>query len=232
DSAGFRHHQRRRKSHCRGLRSHYGVQDARGFVESHVQGFCQNSNPLRLAGCPCYRWRPRWRLYTISQIRKEVALAGSVIEISSLTKRYGDYTAVDNLNLSIARGEIFGLLGPNGAGKSTTILMMLGLTEPTSGSVTVCGVDATRSPIEVKRKVGYLPEDVGFYDDYSGLENLLYTAQLNGMTWEAAEQRARHLLRRVGLADEADKKAGKYSRGMRQRLGLADVLIKSPEVII
>lgn len=159
-------------------------------------------------------------------------MAGSVIEISSLTKRYGDYTAVDNLNLSIARGEIFGLLGPNGAGKSTTILMMLGLTEPTSGSVTVCGVDATRSPIEVKRKVGYLPEDVGFYDDYSGLENLLYTAQLNGMTWEAAEQRARHLLRRVGLADEADKKAGKYSRGMRQRLGLADVLIKSPEVII
>lgn len=159
-------------------------------------------------------------------------MAGNVIEISALTKRYGDYTAVDNLNLSIARGEIFGLLGPNGAGKSTTILMMLGLTEPTSGSVTVCGLDATRSPIEVKRKVGYLPEDVGFYDDYTGLENLLYTAQLNGMTWDAARQRARHLLRRVGLADEEDKKAGKYSRGMRQRLGLADVLIKSPEVII
>lgn len=159
-------------------------------------------------------------------------MAGNVIEISALTKRYGDYTAVDNLNLSIARGEIFGLLGPNGAGKSTTILMMLGLTEPTSGSVTVCGLDATRSPIEVKRKVGYLPEDVGFYDDYTGLENLLYTAQLNGMTWDAARQRARHLLGRVGLADEEDKKAGKYSRGMRQRLGLADVLIKSPEVII
>lgn len=159
-------------------------------------------------------------------------MAGNVIEISALTKRYGDYTAVDNLNLSIARGEIFGLLGPNGAGKSTTILMMLGLTEPMSGSVTVCGLDATRSPIEVKRKVGYLPEDVGFYDDYTGLENLLYTAQLNGMTWDAARQRARHLLGRVGLADEEDKKAGKYSRGMRQRLGLADVLIKSPEVII
>jgi ABC-2 type transport system ATP-binding protein len=155
-----------------------------------------------------------------------------VIEISALTKRYGDYTAVDNLNLSIGKGEIFGLLGPNGAGKSTTILMILGLTEPTSGSVTVCGIDATRNPIEVKRKVGYLPEDVGFYEDYTGLENLLYTAQLNGMSWEAAEQRARHLLDRVGLVDEADKKAGKYSRGMRQRLGLADVLIKSPEVII
>ncbi len=159
-------------------------------------------------------------------------MAGNVIEISALTKRYGSYTAVDSLNLSISRGEIFGLLGPNGAGKSTTILMMLGLTEPTSGSVTVCGLDATRNPIEVKRKVGYLPEDVGFYDDYTGLENLQYTAQLNGMTWDAARQRARHLLRRVGLADEEDKKAGKYSRGMRQRLGLADVLIKSPEVII
>jgi ABC-2 type transport system ATP-binding protein len=98
--------------------------------------------------------------------------------------------------------------------------------------VTVCGIDATRNPIEVKRKVGYLPEDVGFYEDYTGLENLLYTAQLNGMTLEAAEERAHNLLERVGLAAEADKKAGKYSRGMRQRLGLADVLIKSPEVII
>lgn len=159
-------------------------------------------------------------------------MSASVIEISALTKRYGNYTAVDSLTLSIARGEIFGLLGPNGAGKSTTILMMLGLTEPSSGSVTVCGLDATRNPIEVKRKVGYLPEDVGFYEDYTGLENLLYTAQLNGMLPEAAEMRARHLLDRVGLAHEADKKAGKYSRGMRQRLGLADVLIKSPEVII
>ncbi|HEY8511845.1 MAG TPA: ABC transporter ATP-binding protein [Cyclobacteriaceae bacterium] len=159
-------------------------------------------------------------------------MADHIIEISALTKRYGTYTAVDNLNLTITKGEIFGLLGPNGAGKSTTILMMLGLTEPTSGSVTVCGIDATRNPIEVKRKVGYLPEDVGFYEDYTGLENLLYTAQLNGMTLEAAEERAHNLLERVGLAAEADKKAGKYSRGMRQRLGLADVLIKSPEVII
>ena len=116
-------------------------------------------------------------------------MSASVIEISALTKRYGNYTAVDSLTLSIARGEIFGLLGPNGAGKSTTILMMLGLTEPSSGSVTVCGLDATRNPIEVKRKVGYLPEDVGFYEDYTGLENLLYTAQLNGMLPEAAEMR-------------------------------------------
>ena len=98
-----------------------------------------------------------------------------VIELTGLTKKYGNFTAVNDLNLQIRKGEIFGLLGPNGAGKSTTILMMLGLTEPTDGSVKVCGVDSTTHPIDVKRKVGYLPEDVGFYEDrepylYSCLE--------------------------------------------------------------
>jgi ABC-2 type transport system ATP-binding protein len=155
-----------------------------------------------------------------------------IIELVNLTKRYGMHTVVDNLSLSIHKSEIFGLLGPNGAGKSTTILMMLGLTEPTSGSVKVCGWDSTKSPIEVKRRVGYLPEDVGFYEDYTGLENLLYTARLNGIGKLEARQRAEQLLARVGLTDAAHKKAGKYSRGMRQRLGLADVLIKNPEVII
>ena len=103
----------------------------------------------------------------------------NVIELTGLTKKYGSFTAVDNLTLTVGKGEIFGLLGPNGAGKSTTILMMLGLTEPTYGSVRVCGINSTTNPVEVKRKVGYLPEDVGFYDDYTGLENLLYTAALN-----------------------------------------------------
>lgn len=155
-----------------------------------------------------------------------------IIECSGLTKQYGTFTAVDNLNLTIARSEIFGLLGPNGAGKSTTILMVLGLTDPTSGTVQVCGIDANRNPIEVKRKVGYLPEDVGFYEDYTGLENLMYTARLNSMGEREARRRATELLERVGLAAEAGKKVGKYSRGMRQRLGLADVLIKRPEVIV
>ena len=91
-----------------------------------------------------------------------------IIELVDLTKKYGTFTAVDQLNLTIQRGEIFGLLGPNGAGKSTTILMMLGLTEPYSGTVKVCGINSTSNPIEVKRKVGYLPEDVGFYDDLTG----------------------------------------------------------------
>ncbi|WP_126428472.1 ABC transporter ATP-binding protein [Brevibacillus marinus] len=155
-----------------------------------------------------------------------------IIELAELTKRYGEQTAVDRLTLTVYRGEIFGLLGPNGAGKSTTILMMLGLAEPTSGTVTVCGVNSTRQPILVKRKVGYLPDDVGFYEDMSGLENLLFTARLNGLSRKEGLARAESLLERVGLGEAGKKKAGKYSRGMRQRLGLADVLIKKPEVII
>lgn len=155
-----------------------------------------------------------------------------IIELQGLTKRYGPFTAVDHLNLTIRKGEVFGLLGPNGAGKSTTILMMLGLTEPTAGSVKVCGLNATVNSIEVKRRVGYLPDDIGFYDNYSGLDNLLYTARLNRLAEDEALSRAERLLDSVGLSDEADKKTGKYSRGMRQRLGLADVLIKGPEVII
>lgn len=155
-----------------------------------------------------------------------------VIELTGLTKKYGNYTAVDNLDLSICKGEIFGLLGPNGAGKTTTILMMLGLTDPDAGTVTVCGINATTNPIEVKRKVGYLPEDVGFYDDMTGLENLRYTAMLNGYNRSEADERALALLQRVGLQGEAGKKTGKYSKGMRQRLGIADVLIKDPEVVI
>jgi len=159
-------------------------------------------------------------------------VAESIIKLVDLTKNYGTFTAVDQLNLTIQKGEIFGLLGPNGAGKSTTILMMLGLTDPTSGSVSVCGINSTTNPIEVKRKVGYLPEDVGFYDDRTGLENLMYTARLNRIPDSVAKEKAGQLLERVGLADAPDKKVGKYSRGMRQRLGLADVLIKNPEVII
>jgi len=158
--------------------------------------------------------------------------SSEAIVLSGLTKRYGSFTAVDGINLTVGRGEIFGLLGPNGAGKSTTILMMLGLTEPTEGTAMVCGVNPVLSPIAVKRLVGYLPEDVGFYDDRTGIDNLVYTALLNGIIEEHARERAYELLGRVGLKDEAYKKLGKYSKGMRQRLGLADVLIKQPQLII
>ena len=155
-----------------------------------------------------------------------------IIKLTGLTKKYGDFTAVDHLDLSINKGEVFGLLGPNGAGKSTTILMLLGLTEPSEGSVSVCGIDPISRPVDVKKRVGYLPEDVGFYERYTGLENLMFTAQLNGISKAKAYEKASKLLERVGLAEHADKKTGIYSRGMRQRLGLADVLIKDPEVII
>jgi len=159
-------------------------------------------------------------------------MGASVIEISDLTKKYGDYTAVDKLNLSINKGEVFGLLGPNGAGKSTTILMLMGLSESDSGSVKVCNINPERNPISVKQKVGYLPEDVGFYDELTGLENLMYTARLNSISGQEGQKRSLQLLKKVGLVEDMHKKVGKYSRGMRQRLGLADVLIKNPEVII
>ncbi len=155
-----------------------------------------------------------------------------IIEIKNLTKNYGDFAAVDNLSLNIGKGEIFGLLGPNGAGKSTTILMLMGMTEPTDGQIKVCGLDPVRNPIEVKKRIGYLPEDVGFYDDLSGFENLMYIARLNGLSGDAASQKVRQLLKQVGLWDQIEKKTGKYSKGMRQRLGLANALVKDPEVII
>ena len=156
----------------------------------------------------------------------------NIIELRGLTRRYGRFKAVDNLDLTVTKGEVFGLLGPNGAGKSTTILMILGLTEPDAGTIRVCGLDPASDPVGVKRKIGYLPEEVGFYDDMTGLENLVYTARLNGLSLREAREKADILMNRVGLADEKNKKTGKYSRGMRQRLGLADILIKDPEIII
>lgn len=155
-----------------------------------------------------------------------------IISIQGLTKKYGEKVAVNNLHLTIRKGEVFGLLGPNGAGKSTTILMILGLTEPSEGFVKVSGYDSTTEPLAVKTKVGYLPDQVGFYENRTGLENLMLTASLNGLTRTEGKKRAYELLDQVGLTYAANQKAGTYSRGMKQRLGLADVLIKAPEVII
>jgi len=155
-----------------------------------------------------------------------------IIQLTGLTKNYGKVTAVDKLDLHIYPGEIFGLLGPNGAGKTTSILMMLGLTEPTAGTAYVCGHNATRNPIAVKRKVGYLPDNVGFYPDMTALENLCFIAELNGLTESYAQAAAKDMLHVVGLEREMHKKAGAFSRGMKQRLGLAEVLIKAPEVAI
>jgi ABC-2 type transport system ATP-binding protein len=152
------------------------------------------------------------------------------IRATDLTKLYGERPVVDHLNLEIAPGEIFGLLGPNGAGKTTTILMLLGLIEPTSGQLEILGHDPRRHPLEVKRMVGFLPDAVGFYDTMTGRENLRFTARLNGVG--DPEPRLDDLLEQVGLASAADQAAGEYSRGMKQRLGLADALVKSPSVLI
>jgi ABC-2 type transport system ATP-binding protein len=160
-------------------------------------------------------------------------MENSIIELRGVTKCYGSLKAVDDLNLSIQKGEIFGLLGPNGAGKTTTILVMLGLTEPTSGMAHVCGYNATIDPISVKRKVGYMPDSVGFYDNMTALENLMYIGELNGIPRAEVRKRASDMMKVVGLEeDDIHKKTAAYSRGMKQRLGLADVLIKQPEVII
>lgn len=167
-----------------------------------------------------------------NQLTARLAHDDAIIEMTELTKRYGEQTAVSRLNLSIVRGEVFGLLGPNGAGKTTTILMLLGLAEPSSGQVKVCGLDPRRNPLQVKRKVGYMPDDIGFYEDRTGIDNLVFTARLNGIPSGQAYAKAESLLKRVGLGEAKRKKVGAYSRGMRQRLGIADVLIKDPEVII
>jgi ABC-2 type transport system ATP-binding protein len=151
---------------------------------------------------------------------------------SGLTKHYGDITAVDGLDLELRRGEIFGLLGQNGAGKTTTILMLLGLTEPTEGSARVLGFDPSHDALQVKRRVGYLPDSVGFYDDLTGRENLRYTARLNGLRGEEAETRLQEVTDAVDLGERIDTPTGTYSRGMLQRLGIADALVKEPEILI
>ena len=156
----------------------------------------------------------------------------SLVETSSLTKHYGPIKAVDGLSLQMNPGEVYGFLGPNGSGKSTTILMLLGMTEPTSGTVSVAGHDPTRDPTSVKRQVGYLPEAVGFYPDLTGKRNLMYTAELNGINKREAEQKVEEVLQMVQLSEAGHRPAGQYSRGMRQRLGLADVLLKEPKLVI
>jgi len=155
----------------------------------------------------------------------------NIIETEGLTKKYGHQTAVNNLTLQIQEGEVFGFLGPNGAGKTTTLLMFLGLTEPTSGKVKVMEFDPTRDPFHVKEKVGYLPENVGFYDDMDARQNLRYIARLNRIPDQVSAKRLDELLELVGLLEEAKKKVGTYSKGMRQRLGIAEVLVKEPKLV-
>ena len=155
-----------------------------------------------------------------------------VIEVHNLTKRYDGTAVVKGISFSVARGEIFGLLGPNGAGKTTTILMLLGLSDISAGQARVLGHDPTREPLQVKRQVGYLPDQVGFYDNLTAAENLRYTARLMGFDREEREQKIHASLGHVGLADVTDTRVATFSRGMRQRLGLAEILMKDAQIAI
>ena len=155
-----------------------------------------------------------------------------VIKAEGLTKRYGATLAVDHIDIAVNAGEIVGILGPNGSGKTTTILMLLGLTEPTEGHAEVAGYDPLRAPLEVKRRVGYLPDQVGFYDGLSARDNLAYTGRLAGLSRPEIDERFTAALDRVGLGDVGRARVGTFSQGMRQRLGLAEILMKRPSVAI
>ena len=153
------------------------------------------------------------------------------VETRGLTKRYDGATVVDGLNLYVKENEVFGLLGPNGAGKTTTILMLLGLTEPAEGSASVFGFNPTRDPLNVKRIIGYLPENVGFYENLTPRENLRFIAELNNIDRAEAEKRIDEVLKAVNLVEEKDLTVGTFSKGMKQRLGIADLLIKKPRLV-
>jgi len=154
-----------------------------------------------------------------------------VIETQGLTKRYGSRVAVDSLDLTVTEGEIFGFLGPNGAGKTTTLLMLIGLTEPSAGEARVLGWDPNRDPIRIKRLVGYLQENMGFYRDLNAREMLRFIGELNGIPVREVDGHIESALGLVGLSGDADKAVGNYSRGMRQRLGLAEILLRDPKIM-
>ncbi len=157
-------------------------------------------------------------------------MSDPVVEAQGLVKRYGKVKAVDGVTLGIARGEVFGLLGPNGAGKTTTLLMLMGLTERSAGTARVLGLDPARAPLAVKRRVGYLPDSVGFYDHLSARANLRYSGRLAGVPRGELDGRIEAALARVGLAGVAAQRVKTFSRGMRQRLGLAEIMLKGPEI--
>lgn len=156
----------------------------------------------------------------------------SVLDVAHLCKVYPGKVAVDDLSFSLREGEIFGLLGPNGSGKTTTILMLLGLLEPTSGTVSVLGHDPLREPLQVKRMVGYLPDTVGFYENLTLFENLDYTASFLGLDRAERKRRILAALDRMRLADRVDDKVKTLSHGLKQRLGLAEIMVKQPRIAI
>jgi ABC-2 type transport system ATP-binding protein len=153
-----------------------------------------------------------------------------MIQVNGLTKDYGARRAIDNLTFDAEQGEIVGFLGPNGAGKTTTMRVLTGYMPPTEGTATVAGYDIIEESLEVRKRVGYLPETVPLYDDMTALEYLKFMADLRHIP--DAEARAYETLEGVNLKDRANSYIGTFSKGMRQRIGLAQALIHRPEVLI
>jgi ABC-2 type transport system ATP-binding protein len=158
-------------------------------------------------------------------------MSENVVETSKLTKMYGDFTAVDQLDLEVEKGEIFGFLGPNGAGKTTTVLMLMGLSVPTSGTAVVGGFDIVEQSREVRTVASILPEYSSLYGDLTAFENLDYIGQLNDIPKEERENRVLELLEIVSMSDWADAKYESFSRGMKQRVGIASTMMKHPKIV-
>lgn len=152
------------------------------------------------------------------------------IVIEALTKKFEDVTAVNDLSLTVPRGELFGLLGPNGAGKTTTINVLCGLLQPTSGSVTVGGLDVTRNPRKVKALIGVCPQDTAVFPYLTGRENVEFFGNLHLLSREVLAQNVTALLEKMGLSEDADRRVQKYSGGMRRRVNLAMALVSNPEI--
>lgn len=156
----------------------------------------------------------------------------NIIELSNLTKRYGDTLAVDNLTLNIERGELFGYLGPNGAGKTTTIKMITGLTKPTAGVVKIAGIDIQKEPERAKKIIGFIPDLPYIYDRLTGREFLNLVGGLFGMERELIENRIDWLFELFEVGDWGDNFAGEYSHGMRQKIVMASALMHDPELLV
>lgn len=156
----------------------------------------------------------------------------SLVEIRGLTKSYGGFEAVNDLNLSVARGQIFALLGPNGAGKTTTIRMLMGILAPTAGSARIDGLDCFHDRVEVKRRVGYLPDEPIFYDYLRGSEIVRFSGEMHGLRRSEIEARMRPLLEKLELTDALEEFAANYSRGMKKKLALACAMVHDPALLI
>jgi ABC-2 type transport system ATP-binding protein len=162
----------------------------------------------------------------------ETGVRAETIVLDGLSKRYGDFEAVAPLTLTVGRGEVFGFLGPNGAGKTTSIRMLMGILVPSAGRALIDGLDCQRARAEVKRHVGYLPDNPIFYDYLRGREIVEFVGEMHGQPYRTARRRAATLLDELGLADAAEEYAINYSMGMKKKLGLACALIHEPPVLI